>query len=79
MACSPTEVKSAEARSGIIQIQPPGVNTFFDFFVARLRLPSPYTSVESGIASPFGHPNENAAEPAAFVEALDGSLPIDQL
>jgi hypothetical protein len=28
-------VKSAEARSGIIQIQPSGVNTFFVFFAAR--------------------------------------------
>jgi hypothetical protein len=52
---------------------------FLIFFVARLRLPSPYTSVESGSASPFGHPNENAAETAALWEALDGSLPIDQL
>jgi hypothetical protein len=33
----------------------------------------------SASASPFGRPNENAAETAALWKALDGSPPFDQL
>ena len=62
---SSTEVKSAEARSGIIQIQPSGVNTFLNFLLHGAVRPTA-APLPLGIIGSFGRPNRNAAKDAAF-------------